>query len=170
MKLTNYMRDAFILAAMNDVPKVDYDEQLRKTAQSVIEAKFAKAFPGIDYKAACESGWLERCGVRVPALGNIYTWAPGYNVLKDDPKVWAKLEELARKHDDQQAARKGLEDKLHAVAYACATRKALAEMLPEFTKYLPAEADKGGRSLPVVANVVTDFVKAGWPKGGKPKA
>lgn len=43
--------------------------------------------------------------------------------------------------------------------------KALRAAMPEFAKYLP-EADKApDRSLPVVANVVSEFTKAGWPKG-----
>lgn len=29
IRLTNYVRDAFIAAAMNDVPTIDYDEQTR---------------------------------------------------------------------------------------------------------------------------------------------
>ena len=37
-------------------------------------------------------------------------------------------------------------------------------MLPEFEKYLPADEQKALRSVPVVANLVADFTKAGWPK------
>ena len=86
MKLTNYIRDAFINSTMNDVPKVDYSEQVQT------------------------------------------------------PITEAVLSE------------------------------ALAEALPQFAKYLPAEPVKGAapRSVPVVIDVVEDFVKAGWPKGQKP--
>jgi hypothetical protein len=44
------------------------------------------------------------------------------------------------------------------------TRKALVDLLPEFEKYLPADEAKAIASLPAVANVLSDFVKAGWPK------
>ena len=48
-----------------------------------------------------------------------------------------------------------------------AVRAAFVAKLPEFAHYLPAEDAPAGRSLPVVANLVTDFVKAGWPKDKK---
>jgi hypothetical protein len=35
--------------------------------------------------------------------------------------------------------------------------------LPEFEKYLPEDEAQAVRALPVVTNVVADFVKAGWP-------
>ena len=53
-------------------------------------------------------------------------------------------------------------------ALGASTRKGLADALPEFEKYLPADEPAAVRSLPVVANVVADFVKAGWPKGKQP--
>lgn len=33
---------------------------------------------------------------------------------------------------------------------------------------VPADEPKALRSLPALANVAADFVKAGWPKGRKP--
>lgn len=32
MRLTNYMRDAFVKALMQDVPQIDYDQQIRDLA------------------------------------------------------------------------------------------------------------------------------------------
>jgi hypothetical protein len=58
---------------------------------------------------------------------------------------------------------------LKSVAYACTTRKQLEEALPEFSNYLPEEEAKAARDLPVVVNVVADFVKAGWPKKNQGK-
>jgi hypothetical protein len=57
-----------------------------------------------------------------------------------------------------------LRTKLSATADAVSTRKALIDLLPEFEKYLPADESKAVASLPAVANVLSDFVKAGWPK------
>ena len=64
---------------------------------------------------------------------------------------------------------RSLREKLHGCAYAVTTRKALVDLLPEFEKYLPADDASVCRTLPVVQNVVSDFVKAGWPKDGKKK-
>ncbi len=168
MKLTNTLRDAFIAAAMNDVPRVDYDEQARKIANAALDAAFKKAFPGvkIDRLKAGETGWLEKCGQNMPNyLGSLYTWSPGYRALEKDAEAWAQLTELSKKAREQGELRKSLQDKLKAVAYSCTTRKALADALPEFEKYLPADQAAACRTLPAVANVVDDFTRAGWPKG-----
>jgi len=39
----------------------------------------------------------------------------------------------------------------------------LTDAIQEFENYLPEDEAKAARSLPVVTNVVADFVKAGWP-------
>lgn len=164
MRLTNYMRDAFITAAMNDVPKVAYNEQAEKLAREHLKKTFETIFPGIDSNGPANS-WLEKCSVSLPgSLQNIYAIAPSYRVLETDPKIWPKLSDIAEKHKAQNKALQDLRDKLRNVAYSCTTRKALADALPEFEKYLPEDEAKAIRSLPVVTNVVADFVKAGWPK------
>ncbi len=166
MKLTNYMRDAFVSAAMNDVPSVDYEQQARDLVEKALDATFAKIVPGVTRATLGAQGWMSRCGVKTPGvLGNIFTYAPGFRCIEeDDAKTWAKLTELADKQRAQSEQHTDLRNKLHAVAYSVTTRKALVAALPEFEKYLPADEAKAVRSLPVVANVVTDFVKAGWPK------
>ena len=80
----------------------------------------------------------------------------------------AEVDALKAEMDASNKARKALAEKLRAVAYSVTTRKALAAALPEFEKYLPPDDAAAIRTLPVVANVVADFVKAGWPKGKKP--
>lgn len=171
MKLTNYMRDAFIRAAMNDVPQVDYQEQANKLAHKALDDQFHKVFPGVDRLKAGESSWLRQCGVDMPgSLKAVYTIAPHYSCLKKDEKTWAKLGEIAQKHGAQSQQRDDLERKLNAVAYSMTTRKALADALPEFAKYLPPDEPTATRMLPVVANVAAEFVKAGWPKGAKKAA
>jgi hypothetical protein len=79
------------------------------------------------------------------------------------------VDELKIKRSLQEKARADLRSKLKSVAYSVSTRKALVAALPEFEKYLPADEAKAVRTLPVVQNVVADFVKAGWParKGAK---
>jgi hypothetical protein len=57
-----------------------------------------------------------------------------------------------------------LQEKLESVAKSCTTRKQLAELLPEFEKYLPDNAPAASRAVPAIANLVTEFTKAGWPK------
>lgn len=163
MKLTNMIRDAFIDAAMADVPKVDYDEQARSLGNKTLREAQQKVFPGIDLDATAE--WFDKRHVSMPRpFSGLYAPALSGYVLKENDKVWIKLEALASSHATQKAQRDALRSKLQAVAYSCTTRKALADLLPEFEKYLPADTPASVRTLPAIANVVSDFAKAGWPK------
>lgn len=140
MRLTNFLRDAFINAAMQDVPKIDM------TGEAHV--------------------WLEKCTVKMPSnLSNIYSICPNYEYIHSKaPEVWKQLEALAKLHDEQYKKRGELKSRLQGVANACNTRKQLLEALPEFEAYLPAEEAKAAKNLPALANVLSDFVKAGWPK------
>jgi hypothetical protein len=79
-------------------------------------------------------------------------------------KTAKKVAELSEKARATRQTISDLQDKLESVAKSCNTRKQLAELLPEFEKYLPADTPAAGRSVPAIANLVTDFTKAGWPK------
>lgn len=165
MRLTNYMRDAFVSAAMQDVPYVDYAEQAGAYARNYLKGAFSKVFPGIDMNNASVKDWLDERSVKMPPeINNIYACAPGYCCLEDEPTVWAYLISLSSKKREQDAVRHTLEAKLRAVARSCNTRKQLVDALPEMEKYLPEDEPAAMRTLPVVTNVVADFVNAGWPK------
>lgn len=160
MKLTNNLREAFIRAAMDDVPHVDYSEQIQSVAQ-----KAAAALLPLKVRALWADNTLR------PYVATVYfrgAMLPGTNA--DDNKIRAAAEvvvaPLIKAREAQEAARKDLARKLRAVAYSVTTRAALVEALPEFEKYLPA--DERTANLPAIANVVAEFVAAGWPKGKKP--
>lgn len=158
MKLTNYLRDAFINAAMQDVPAVDYDAQIRKMltdgAVSTLPPKIRKIYEDPSTREY----------VRVSELGYKFKYisVPGLGMLP--PEAAGKYDALSALKTAQTKQRNDLMDKLRSVAYSATTRKKLAEMLPEFAKYLPAEEVKS-ENLPAISNVVAEFSKAGWPKG-----
>lgn len=173
MRLTNYMRDAFVAAVMNDVPnaerveleakvhKIALDDAL-KTCPAPIKAAWADNLLRPFVRTRTVSFYSINYGrpfrqIEVPCASD-YSQSPS---TKERIEAFAKVASQANK------TREELETKLRAVAYGVTTRKALVEALPEFEKYLPADDAKAVRSLPVVANVVSEFVKAGWPKGGK---
>ncbi len=166
MRLTNIIRDAYVRAAMQDVPKIDYDEQAHKIALEAIAGKLAEIVP--DEKARAQlsaEGWLDKCSVELPgSFSSLYTVAPSYTFLRNKLDVWDKLLALSALKKKQDQQRLDLERKLHAVAHSVTTRKALAAALPEFEKYLPADEPAAARNLPVVTNLIADFSKAGWPK------
>lgn len=161
MRLTNYLRDAFIRAAMDDVPKIDYDEQMRKLvlddAIAQLPAKVRAVYLDKSTTGFVNTTWAHKYGgISVPCHDD-----DGFKI-SDVSRI--KWEALKKSNEQQTAQRHELETKLKACAYACTTREALFKMLPEFEKYMPATEEKAIRTLPVVANVVSDFVKAGWPK------
>jgi hypothetical protein len=175
MKLTNSIRSAFVRAAMDDVPQIDYDETIRK---AVTEAALRALPPAVRkvYDDEKLRPYLEctfiRCGdVSVSVVGRDSRWKePESQLPKLSKQDQTALDKLAAQQKEQEATREALQKKLTAAAYAVSTRKGLVELLPEFEKYLPADEAAANRSLPVVANIVADFTKAGWPKGKKPAA
>lgn len=162
MRLTNYIRDAFVTAAMQDVPKVDYEAEIRKAyTEAYIDAmppEVAKA-----YKKNPE--WFNHSYKHVQGVNSSFRvpcpeQSP-YPTL--DPKRVAAINLLAEKAKVQRTTRNELAERLKGIAYGATTRKALLEALPEFEKYLPEDTPKACRSVPAIANLVSDFTKAGWP-------
>lgn len=175
MKLTKNLRAAFIRAVMQDVPQVDYTELLRTEVTKRVHAGLPK-----EIQAALKSDVASEYIVRgyMDVGGN----SIALPMPKDMTSKWRSsgIEHPALSADDRKFIRdtlskkatqdeklKTLREKLEAAAGAATTRKALLELLPEFERYLPEETAKALRTLPVVQNVVSDFVKAGWPKGKK---
>ena len=157
MKLTNYMRDAFVKAAMHDVPNVDYTEQIRTLAK-----KFTNT---IHTALDINDLHLTRLNRQYCYIdGNSYTF-PG--VLDSEIKTFTELPEIVAvvsSNNKQSARRQELFIKLKGAIYACSTRKQAVTALPDFEKYLPMDTPQAIQTLPAIANVFSDFVKAGWPK------
>lgn len=87
------------------------------------------------------------------------------NILREKkPEVWKQIEELHVKHDEQRKRIRDLEAKLRGLADSVTTLPALKKLLPEFVKYMPEDKQQACKTLPATANVVSDFVAAGWPK------
>lgn len=165
MKLTNYIRDAFIERAMDDVSYVDYEQQIKDAvlkafvdglppaAQRLWDDPTTRSYLNIEHYYPGNG----RGAQAVPAM-------PPERRGVDLPEATAgQVRELVALAEAQDEKRDSLRAKLRAVVYGCTTRKQLAEALPEFEKYLPSEHDKPA-NLPALANVATDFMQAGWPK------
>lgn len=170
MKLNKYIRSAFVRAAMNDVPMVDYQQQARDlaltTAISLLPAEVLAVYDNPSTRDWIKEDYVympgSLSGLRVPVKNDTC-----YYLRDHAPAAWAQLDELARLDKEQNQRRKALEEKLIAAAASVTTRKALAKLLPEFEKYLPAESAPAITQLPACANLVSDFVQAGWPKSDK---
>lgn len=166
MRLTNYIRDAFIKSAMHDVPKAaDHTEAIRKLALDDVLSGCPKEVQKLWANAATRNYvntsyiYINSNSVCVPSNGSRHSSDTSLSATAK-----AEIAKLVEAMKAEEKKRGDLESRLKSVAYACTTRKALAEALPEFEKYLPPEEEKAVRSLPVIANLVADFTKAGWPK------
>lgn len=155
MRLTKTLRDAFVRAAVDDVPKVDYRTQACDTAMKFGISGLPPDVKAI-YKIAPE--YIAVKQYYVSGLG--YVYYPGINSLTDEQI--AVLNKLSDSDSQQDGALCELRIKLSGVANSVQTIKALKELLPEFAKYIPDETGSA-MNLPAIANVVADFVKAGWP-------
>lgn len=160
MKLTNNLRQAFVRAAMNDVPSVDYTEQIR----TLVNAKVKKLL----IKAGIQDQHAERLNSQYFSFAHQGFSVRGltsdeHSQMKLDPELKA----LEASYEAQRQEQRKLETSLQGAIAGCNTRKQAVEALPEFEKYLPADGVAAMRSLPALANVLTDFVKAGWPKNQK---
>jgi len=171
MRLTDFHRKAFVNAAMNDVPKGDWDEQARALVQKfILNNRLPAQVRGLANDGELRE-WLALGYYIAPGSLNgvsYYARAGEVNSLLDlktiSPELWEELKKLAVNKNKEKEKLASLSEKLRAVAASATTRKALAGMLPEFEKYLPDEAPPQDRMLPAVANMVADFMRAGWPK------
>jgi hypothetical protein len=167
MRLTKTIREAFVRAAMDDVPKVDYQAQIHKLIQDDAISKLPPKIKAIAldkdlrHFVRTETHYIE--GFHI---SNARVMHPEYS---RSPNVDEQVKALLVEYEDQRQRMKALKTKLTATAEAVTTRKALVELLPEFEKYLPADEAKALATLPAVANVLSDFVKAGWPKQNQGK-
>ena len=166
MKLTKNLREAFVRAAMNDVPEIDYDEQYRKLGMDAAIAAMPADVLALYRKHP------EYFALNMHRLGSGESYRTYEHVYVPMPAeqsfpahVNAEMVRILALQSAQQEARNLLRKKLEAAAFSVNTRKALADLLPEFEKYLPADDRSATLNLPAVANIMADFVKAGWPKG-----
>lgn len=166
MRLTNFIRETFVRAVMADVPKKDFDEEIIKLAKEAIHYTMPKEIIALlnDEKL---SRWLNQTYVHVPdGCSSFHYYKPdNWKISEHAPMYWERIINLGKEKKAQTDMRRELQKKLETCAAACTTRKQLVDMMPEFEKYLPPDQAKIAREYPLVANVVADFVKAGWPKG-----
>lgn len=161
MRLTNSIRSAFVSSVMNDVPSIDYIELMRKEANRIGRAMMPPEIAAVydKYPKWFKEQWA--------CIGSWYGYGPfpfkdtAFRV--EDIQAIQAMDRLKQLEKEQSLALSRLRNQLQQAAASATTTKALAEMFPEFAKYLPAEETKT-RNLPAIADVVADFMKAGWPK------
>lgn len=166
MRLTKTHREAFVRAALDDVPQIDYYQQVSDLVQDYLKSICPKEVLKV-YENPKTQGYFGTKNLYVYK----YTVRNFYLVPNDDyelpSEIRDKVSSLCSLSDVQYAQHIELRDKLRAAIAAFTTRKAAADALPEFEKYLPADESPINKSVPMVANLVADLTAAGWPKDKK---
>lgn len=175
IRLTNDMRDTFIAKVMADVPSKPYEDEVRdaanKAAHDALPATIKKLLKDAElapFVTKVHLGLDHENPENTSRYGSMSFILPGADDKTVRAAVVAAVKPICKAWVEQDKTHKELRAKLRSVAYHCTSRNQLAEAFPEFAHYLPAVEADATRNLPALANVVTDFVKAGWPKGKKP--
>lgn len=174
MRLTNNLRDSFISSVMRDLPHKtkNYQDDIRALAFKDAESKLPPEILAI-WKNPKLKGHIATSHFSMPDYYFGGTESIDYNYrvnfiyipgasgnFKLSDAAHKKIDAIYRAAIPEAKQRKELETRLRAVAYGASNTKMLAEMLPEFAAYIP-EDEVANRTLPVVVDVVSDFVKAG---------
>lgn len=182
MKLTNTIRDAFISQALHDVPKKDFKEEgqkiIMKAAIRNLPPRVKALYDDSSTRHFVVTHYFNYNSIPLPnaiirnynhplnmVIGSMVVPGPAENSVKFDKEEIEALVNMYKESQEQETKLQLLRVKLRGVAYSTTTRKALADLLPEFAKYLPAEIPVGSSSknLPAVTDVLSEFVRAGWP-------
>lgn len=165
MRLNKTHKKAFVRAVMDDVPRRDFIGEVKK----LLQAEAAKVLPS-KVRAVWNDpelrGFVETSSyyTRIKPLGSSHGMTISiptgtFSLIPDSVKDQAL--EIAAQSDAEKKRLEELKLRLEAAIAHVSTRKKLAELFPEFEKYLPAEEEKT-ENLPAITGVVGAFVEAGW--------
>jgi hypothetical protein len=156
MKLSKLTKEAIVRAIWNEVPEIDHKARKVAIQAALVETVCTPEVKAL-YKTQPGALKVEYCG----HLGYSGSYENRLVIVADltAEQINVALEPYANEDDARIEAR----NKLTTLVMGCSTRNQLVKLLPECEKYLPAEASTD-RSLPVVANVIADMTKLGWPK------
>lgn len=158
-------RQAFVRAVMDDVPSVDYDEKMRVLLQKFAVASLPDALKPL-YKT--HAHWFNTVTYYNTPSGYPSVVCVGEShdqldqAIKADNLMLDAVRLLAESKRAQNTTREMLRDKLRALVHSVSTHEALIKAAPEFSKYVSC-AGVVDKTVPVVANVLSELTSAGWP-------
>lgn len=162
MKLTKFDRGAFVTACMDDVPKINYSEKIGKLVRDEVYNQMHTKIKAV-YD---DKNLRDMLGSQYVSVDHYSAYMHGARDFKMPADLAAQIDVLYGEMKEQNKRLGTLKEKLVAAIACCSTLKQARERLPEFEKYLPFNRDNAGTAnLPAVANLVTDLMAAGWPKG-----
>lgn len=161
MRLTKSDKDAFITAVVQDIPKVDYLEQIRAI---VVEDSINRLPEKVQAIARDKtlSHFLETTSYWTGNNSILVYRARGTH-YSPSKAAQAKINDLTKLSNEQETRLGDARAKLRGAIEPCTTLKVALERLPEFEQYLPKQQEKTVY-LPSIANLCADLATLGWPK------
>lgn len=162
MRLTKSDKDAFVTAVVQDIPQIDYKEQVRALIYEDSIAQLPVKLQPIARDKTL-SHYLETGTYWRTSFGSIRVFEPRGGNFTPSKEVQRKADELCTLHSEQETRLTEARGKLRGAIEACTTLKSALERLPEFETYLPKQREKT-TYLPAIANLCADLATLGWPK------
>jgi len=159
MRLTQAMRDAFVIRVMNDVPQVKYREQVRQMIQADAKAKLP---PVIRAMIGTPMESYVRMQSYHTTIEYVSVYSDGH--YKMDTALKETVEQLYEKDAAQTEAYTNMKKDLSNAIRRITTTKALAEHFPDLAAYVPrdeAQSAAANRLLPA-ADYTTRLRNMGW--------
>ena len=168
LRLNQSMRQAFVSAVMDDLPSIDYTQQAQEMVQewlyNAAPVALREAYINPKTKDYFHPDYQHLYNTGLGGFTVQMTPSHQWRMEQDAPRLYAMVVELGVKARAQSKARDEMKAKLTGVIYAYNTVKQAREGLPEFVKYLPDDSLPVDRTVPAIANLVSDLMAAGWPK------
>jgi len=166
IRLTKAMREDILRKIMNDLPQVDYMNQVtdmcRKDVQQQLPMEI-KNIIGTRHEIHLSEGQTRiilpnhYSTLRICVRGALY----GADVTEETRKA---ANDLVIKHNAQRETYNKLEQEVETTLAAYTTVAKLREACPQFDKYLPNEAAIN-HPMTVTTSPIPALQAAGWPKG-----
>lgn len=173
MRLNQRDKDIIVSRIIDDVPVVNYTDQVHKLVREHFKAKLPPDVAKMlrDPKLAQH---ITKSQIWINGFPNVYVdggfdRAGSNSYMYPPEEMEAQIEAIRKLSVDQSDQIKSIKRKLETAFSAVNTRKQAAELFPEFEKYLPPEEFRL-RNLPITTDVIPALTEAGWPKGQKPVA
>lgn len=184
MRLTNYHRESFIRAVVNDLPPIE-DSPEYKEVEEEVEQYVVNKLPECLRRPYLDKNMREYFSSNFGFSANQsfhvelnhLTWEDRHKLLQFfgrkpvsiEVGPGSQLDIAILKFIGKLKDLSALRIKLRNAIFSCTTLKQAKEHLPgSLHKYLPANIDvsarNADRSLPVVSNVLADLKAFGWPR------
>lgn len=160
MRLNKDMRNHLIDMIMDDFPKDDFSEKIKK----FIEKRAYETLPDI-LRDAFDSGYrdyLKEGYVHVAGYGSVWTCNPRYSITEAD---WNHLKPLIDADNNHRENRKRAIRELSSLFNGFTTTEQIERQVPEFKRYtdkLLSHYIRTEKNLPAVSGVIDRMIELGF--------